>query len=171
MEFRNLSSGDVPGILQIQQEAYKPEFIESSSVFEQRIQLFPAGCLGCFEASKFIAYAIAHPWRLGEIVPFDSLIEKIPLDADCLYIHDVAVSHDHGQEGIARRFITMLVEIAQSRGLKALTGVAVQKSEGIWHRLGFIEKHKLEYAPGGPGKYVIRKLDADESRTKKKRLI
>jgi GNAT superfamily N-acetyltransferase len=157
-EMRPLTAGDLKGVLVVQEEVYTPRFIETETAFSRKLALFPEGCLGCFEMGVLIGYAFAHPWRAPEIVALDAIIDELPLDADCLYIHDIAVTRRHWAEGIAKRLVIALINVARSRGLNVMAGVAVQGSETAWKSLGFVVQHRFEYVPGGSGCHVVMRL-------------
>ncbi|EPE0461780.1 GNAT family N-acetyltransferase [Pseudomonas aeruginosa] len=57
--------------------------------------------------------------------------------ADCLYLHDMAVSSDARGQGVAQQLLAAAEQQARQCSLSALTLVAVQNSASYWQQRGF----------------------------------
>jgi ribosomal protein S18 acetylase RimI-like enzyme len=158
MEFRNLAISELSLVMRLQQQVYMPELVESAQSFERKLTLFSEGSLGCFEPTGMAAYGFGHPWTAGSVVPLGHVIDHLPLDPDCFYIHDVAVSPDCRRRGIARKFVEIFINLARARDLEMLACLAVQDSDKSWEKLGFKPRYRIEYAPGIHGTYMVLPL-------------
>ena len=70
------------------------------------------------------------------IPPLDGLLEQLPGDADCLYLHDVAVLPDF-RGGIARDYVIAIEQLARASGIATLALVSIYATRPLWQRLGF----------------------------------
>lgn len=68
--------------------------------------------------------------------PLDGLLERLPEDADCLYVHDVAVLAE-SRGGVLRAYIADIEQLARASGLATLALVSVYATQPLWQRLGF----------------------------------
>lgn len=148
LKIRSLESADVSAVLSVQADAYLPELLESGETFARKINLFPRGCLGCFEGENLLGYVFSQPWYGTEIIPLDAHLSEIPALPDCYYIHDLAIRKAGRARGIGRRLIDSLFIIADSLGIQRFMLVSVQSSEPFWQRWGFVARRSFEYAAG-----------------------
>ncbi|WP_426615173.1 GNAT family N-acetyltransferase [Bradyrhizobium sp. McL0616] len=126
---------DFLGIVAIAAQIH-PDLPERPKVFMEKMQLYPRGC-GVLVANDAIAgYGLAHPWKQAEIPPLDGFLGRLPEDADCLYVHDVAVLPDF-RGGVARAYVAMIEELARASGIATLALVSVYATRPLWERLGF----------------------------------
>jgi len=150
MNIIRLTLADIPSVLEVQQDAYRPELLEIAETFEKKIRLFPFGCLGCWHEGELAAYVFSHPWRADEILPLDFDLKQVPGEATCLYIHDLAVLQRFRGRGIADQLLENLFSLADSLGYRDYTLVAVQDSEPFWAKYGFQIKTRLTYGASTP---------------------
>ncbi len=64
---------------------------ERVEVFREKIALFGPGCRVLLMGGRVVGYGLAYPWRSDDVPPLDHLLSTIPPDADCLFLHDVAI--------------------------------------------------------------------------------
>jgi GNAT superfamily N-acetyltransferase len=150
MEIKQLSVQDIPAVLEVQVQCYIPELNERGDTFLKKLRLFPKGCMGYWQDSLLGAYVFSHPWKTGEIVPLDFGLNSLPADADCLYIHDLAVSPRLRGKGVGNQLVQQLFKIADSLGIKDFTLVAVQDSEPFWSKYGFRIREEMTYGANVP---------------------
>lgn len=151
MPIRRLELADIPEVLRIQKEAYAPQLLESAATFIRKLTLFPDGCLGYDSDGVLCGYAFAHPWRSGSVAPLHDEFLELPSDADCLFVHDVAVAERQRGRGIGHELILALFGIGERMKVARYTLVAVQASESYWQRFGFRAVETLGYAQGIQG--------------------
>ena len=142
-------------VLKVQHLCYKPELNETSPAFLKKQTLFPKGCLGAWEDGQLCGYVFSHPWRVGEIVPLHTDSYAIPTDADCLYIHDLAVDPNYRSKMIGQAILKSLFDIAAEDRWTIFALVAVQDSEPFWSRWGFEPQKGFEYVPGVKATYMV----------------
>jgi ribosomal protein S18 acetylase RimI-like enzyme len=136
---------------------------ERREVFEEKLRLFPAGCLALEWRGTPVGYGISHPWRLYEIPPLDAFLEKLPASPDCLYLHDIAVTPAARGGRAAARLVALLCDVARKEGVGRIALASVYGTNGFWRRMGFEEvpgdglADKLgSYGPGA--RYMIKPL-------------
>ena len=155
MSVVRLEADDISDVLSVQEECYRSELIESAASFHRKLVLFPEGCFGVRDQGRLTAYIFGHPWKLGQSVPLDSSSYALPEDADCMYVHDLAVAPETRGSGIAAQLIQALISVSAAKGLNAFALVAVQNSEAYWKRWGFSVDHGLEYGTGLAASYML----------------
>ncbi|NMC08450.1 MAG: GNAT family N-acetyltransferase [Candidatus Lokiarchaeota archaeon] len=160
VDTRQLDEADLDAVLDVQRDCYRPGLVESRGSFARKLALFPPGCLGSFDGRELVGYCFSFPWRVGDIFPIDTCVENLPPDPDCLYIHDIAVVPSRRRENVARGLLLRCINLARARGLPSLAGVAVQGSEHVWRRFGFVTSQRVAYAPGEDGIRIVLNLEA-----------
>ena len=113
-----------------------PGLPERPEVFAEKMRLYPDGCRVLIADEEIAGYGLSHPWRRHRIPPLDGFLERLPDDADCLYVHDVAVLPDH-RGGAARAYVAKMEELARASGIAALALVSVYATRPLWERFGF----------------------------------
>ncbi len=155
MDVRELKAADIAQVLDVQKDAYREELLESGDTFSRIIAVFPRGCLGVFVESRLVSYVFSHPWRADRIVPLDDPRTALPVEADCLYIHDLAVRKSYHGKGVGTCLVKALVSLAEDLGIQRLALVAVQESEAFWERWGFRRDEPLMYASNVPATHMV----------------
>lgn len=117
--------------------AIHPGLPERPEVFAEKRALFPEGALKAVGAGTMLGYGLAHPWRLGAIPALDAFLGTLPADADCLYVHDVALLEAARGHGLAGSFVAAMRAVARARGLAALACASVYGTTVLWSRYGF----------------------------------
>jgi N-acetylglutamate synthase-like GNAT family acetyltransferase len=85
---------------------------------------------------EIAGYGLAHPWTRHRIPPLDGFLEQLPGDADCLYVHDVAVLPGF-RGGVAGDYVAAIEQLARASGIATLALVSVYATRPLWERLGF----------------------------------
>ncbi len=155
IQLGTLAAADIPAVLRVQRACYRDELIESADSFLKKLALYGAGCRGAWTKTRLSGYVFAHPWRVGDVVDLDSDSYVLPADANCMYVHDLAVDPSERQQSIASRLFQAVVAVAEERGLNRFALVAVQNSEPFWSRWGFSVQREFPYAPGVPASYML----------------
>lgn len=164
MMWRPMSARDLDAVVALA-DAIHLDHPERPEVFAERLRLFPSGCRVAVAAGgEAVGYAVAHPGRLGKPPALDSLLEALPPAPDCLYVHDVALLPLARGCGLLARLLPQLLAVAQAQGLSRLALVAVNGSEPIWRRLGFVPSESAVQSKlasyGGVASYMIRDATA-----------
>ncbi len=137
---------------------------ERRDVLADKLALFPEGCLVLAGAEDgCLGYALAHPWRLGDAPPLDALLGALPADADCLFIHDVALFPEARGKGAAGACMEHMARVARLRGLPTLALVSVYGTVPLWSRHGFVPHDPPGLAAklgayGDTARYMVARL-------------
>jgi GNAT superfamily N-acetyltransferase len=132
-----MTADDLPVIERIA-EIVHPDYPESGEVPAERLALFPAGCLIAESAEgTVLGYAVSHPGLLGRPPALDSLLGRISPDADCLYLHDVALLPGARGLGFGESLVDLLRALGSRSGVRVLALTAVNRSTPYWRRRGF----------------------------------
>lgn len=157
--WRAMHAGDLPDVERISAIVH-PRYPERDEVPAERLRLFPAGCLIATYNTMTVGYAIAHPGKIGQPPPLDTLLGTLPPDADCLYIHDVALLPETRGLRFGAAAVATLLDLARQHGLACLTLTAVNNSAAFWSRQGLslapINKGLGTY--GDDAAYMVRSL-------------
>lgn len=136
MIWQPLETADIPSVLAIAEQAH-PDLFERPEIFQEKITLFPQGCMKLKIDDQLAGYGFAHPWTLYSVPPLDTFLKRIPIRPDCLYIHDVAIlPHARGRNATGLLFAEYQ-QLATHYGFKALSLVSVYMTTGFWQRFGF----------------------------------
>ena len=157
--WRPMHAGDLPNVERISAIVH-PRYPEREEVPTERLRLFPAGCLIAMRDGAAIGYAIAHPGVMGHPPALDILLGALPGNADCLYIHDVALLPEARGSRLGAAVTAYLAGVARDHGLRRLALTAVNNSAEFWARQGFsaapLAKSLASY--GTDAAYMVRIL-------------
>ena len=116
--WRPMMAADLAAVERIA-EIVHPAYPESEEVPAERLALFPAGCLIAEGAlGEVLGYAVSHPGRLGRPPALDSRLGELPSDADCLYLHDVALLPEARGLGLGELLVDLLRALGIRSGFK-----------------------------------------------------
>lgn len=110
---------------------------EEDIIFEERQRLCPSGCYVLTEGDIVGGYIVAHPWILKNPPALNKFLEQLPLEADCWYIHDIAISESFRGTGAAAVIVEQIASLAISNGFSTIALVAVSGASRYWSRIGF----------------------------------
>ncbi|KAK0742544.1 hypothetical protein B0T21DRAFT_132640 [Apiosordaria backusii] len=133
--WRSMSNNDIPAVTYVADKIHS-NLPESPSVFEERVKLFPEGCLVlATERQEIGGYIILHPIRQRSPPALDTLLGEIPQDADQYYIHDLAILPKFQGRGFAAEGVREILEVSNSYSTTSL--VSVYGTSPFWGRFGF----------------------------------
>ncbi|WP_453955268.1 GNAT family N-acetyltransferase [Bradyrhizobium sp. USDA 377] len=162
--WRPARASDLPAISAIAARIH-PDLPERAEVFAEKMRLYPDGCRALIADDEIVGYGLAHPWKQHRIPPLDVFLELIPDDADCIYLHDVAVLPDF-RGGVARAYVVAIEGLARASAIPALALVSVYATRPLWQRLGFqpvtanTELSEKLASYGNGATYMLRDLAA-----------
>lgn len=134
-DWRLMRAEDIPALMALSERVH-PTFYEGEAMFADRLALFPQGCLVLPLADGTLAaYAIAYPVRRFAPPPLDTVLGRLPADADALYVHDVAVAPEWRGRRLAEPAVERLLLLAEPYGAAVL--VSVYGTPPFWARFGF----------------------------------
>jgi len=140
---RLMTENDLPQVMEIQQQAYETAVLESESVIRARRSSSPQLAWVAEDASGVCAYLFCYPSQVGQVTPLDGDFNS-PADADCLYLHDLAVASRAAGRGIGPALVKQALQRARHHQLRYSALVSVQDSQPFWSRLGYAEHAELD---------------------------
>lgn len=153
--WRAMAVSDLPDVTRIADTVHV-DYPESESVFAERLRLFPAGCRVAVEDRDLVGYGVMHPGRVGRPPGLDAALGGLPADADCLYIHDIALLPGARRHGLGKAALAHAHAAAAAAGLPLLALIATPGAFAYWKRLGFVvhdggpelQRKLASYGPG-----------------------
>ena len=134
--WRGATARDLADILAMADQLH-PSFPEDPAVFAERLQLYPAGMRLLELNGRACGYLVSHPWRAREVPPLNTLLHRLPTEADTFYLHDLALLPAARGGGAARAIVEDMAAHARSQGFATMSLVAVNGSIAFWQRMGF----------------------------------
>jgi len=165
-QIRLMQIDDLGAVVRLQDHCYADEFYEAPQIVNKRLMLYPQSCwVACYQ-DKIWGYLFSYPSRLGQINPLGAEFGQYD-QANCLYLHDMAVSPDARGQGVATALLNAAIRYAGTLDLAHLALVAVQNSADFWHQQHFSHFDKLSDSAdaaltsyGDAAVYLIRPLHA-----------
>lgn len=133
---RLMQATDLPAVVKLQDRCYSAELFEPADLVKRRYLAFPQSCWVATYQDKLWGYLFCYPSLLGKVNPLAEDFTEVT-QADCLYLHDMAVSSDARGQGVAQQLLAAAEQQARQLSLSALTLVAVQNSASYWQQRGF----------------------------------
>lgn len=141
-QIRLMQVADLGAVVRLQDHCYADEFYESPQVVSQRLMLYPQSCWVAVYQDKIWGYLFTYPSKLLHINPLGAEFGQYE-QANCLYLHDMAVSPDARGQGVASALLQTALGYASTLGLNHLALVAVQNSASFWQQQHFISHTDL----------------------------
>jgi hypothetical protein len=161
--WRQVGDADLPHICEIAARVH-PDLPERAEVLAEKMRLYPNGCRVLVSGETIAGYGVSHPWTLHRIPPLDDFLRELPREADCLYVHDVAVLPAY-RGGALVSYVATIAALARAMGIASLALVSVYGTTALWERFGFtaaagdltLQAKLASY--GESAKYMICDLD------------
>jgi GNAT superfamily N-acetyltransferase len=135
-QWRSMTTADIPMVDAIG-EIVHPDFPEDIAVMENRLALFPSGCFIAEAGGIALGYAISHPSVIGRPAALNHVLPALDTAADCLFLHDIALSQASRGLGLGRSLVPQLKAVARHSGFARLGLVSVNNSRAFWTAQGF----------------------------------
>lgn len=164
-KIRLMQHTDLPAVVRLQDSCYADAFFEPADVVYQRLMLYPQSCWVACYREKLWGYLFSYPSLSGQINPLGAEFGRYE-QADCLYLHDMAVSMDARGQGVATALLQTAQAYAATLGLQQLGLVAVQNSTSFWQQHGFVVQTGLSDSAstalssyGADARYLLAALE------------
>ena len=131
-----MQPGDLDRVTEIAAVGF-PEHFEGRDCFENRLGLNPAGCFVLESGGDLEGYLVAYPWRVDAAPALNTLIEAIPVDADVLYLHDLALTPAVRGQGWSKPAMQAVLDLARREQWPTVALVAVNDAVDFWRGHGF----------------------------------
>lgn len=136
-----MAEHDIASILTIQAAAYPTALHEDEQTIRSRLQAVPDCAWVAADNDGIRAYLVAYRTKFGKVTPFAAPFFP-SVDADCLYLHDLAVCPTAAGRGLGPALVRMAWATARQQGLVYSALVSVQGSQDFWRG--------LDYRPASP---------------------
>jgi len=133
---RLMQNADLPAVIKLQDRCYAAELFEPADVVINRFKNCAETCWVALYQDKLWGYLFTYPSVAGNIGALAQDFSPVE-NADCLYLHDMAVSSDARGQGVARALLHQAQDYASAQHFKTLALVAVQNSSSYWQQQGF----------------------------------
>lgn len=133
---RLMQQNDLAAVIRLQDVCYNDDLYEPPEVVHQRLMRHPQSCWVAVYKDKLWGYLFTYPSKVGRVNPLGAEFPQYA-HADCLYLHDVAVSRDARGQGVASALVNHAKAYAAELRLPFLALVAVQNSVDFWQQQGF----------------------------------
>jgi ribosomal protein S18 acetylase RimI-like enzyme len=114
-----------------------PDHPERAEVLAEKFRLYPRGCFVLTPGQGIRGYCFSHPWTRGMVPALDGFLEDLPEKPTTYYVHDLTIDELARGQGQGRAVVPLLLEAAQSVGLRHLSLVAVNRRGPFWRAAGF----------------------------------
>lgn len=166
MHWRSMRFDDLKAVHALADRVHR-DHPEAITVFTERLGLFPRGCRVLAHDDLIGGYVLSHPWHLDSAPKLDTLIWALPADADCLYLHDIAIDAPHRRGGRFHAALAELARLAEDLELDRLALVSVNHTAGLWAHHGFAATVGGRMAPqlasyGADAVYMVKQLGGDQ---------
>jgi GNAT superfamily N-acetyltransferase len=131
-----MQPSDLEAVLRVQAACYPPSMQEAAAVVLGRMRAASASCVVACDPDGVCGYLFAYPSRQGLVTDLDAPFE-IAVDADTLYLHDLAVDPRALGRGLARTLVETVLALARTQGLAHSALVSVQDSARFWSARGY----------------------------------
>lgn len=146
IQITNANPTDLAQIARIQAACYGADFIEDSQAFAAKLHASPDTCWLAHIEQQAIGYLVSVPVSLNTLPTLNAASFEMALDADLLYLHDLAIHPDFRASGAGKQLIQHFKQYAQHTthfNFKGMLLIAVQDSATYWQRHGFEQLNEL----------------------------
>lgn len=145
---------DLPEILRIQALCYHSIEPESPAAYINKLQQAP-DCSFVIEQApqQLLAYVFALPIDITQPPALDADNFVVPADADCLYLHDLAIDPAARGLKLSKLLLEAFFKTAAQRQLTQASLIAIQNSGEFWQHYGFHSQHSISQ-----DLYILQKI-------------
>lgn len=148
---RAMQPSDLTAVLAVQALCYHGDLPESAASLGAKLSAAPDSCFVALQQGELRGYLFSLPWRLGSLPAHDAPACVLPVDADCCYLHDLAVHPEARGSGAAAALLARF--LARAQALEQACLVAVQDSSAYWARQGFAVVTEAALRPASLASY------------------
>lgn len=142
--WRMMDQQDLKRVFDLSADIHKG-YPESSAVFREKLSLFGMGCFVlCDQGGLVQGYCLSHPWSRGTAPRLNALLEKIPIDPDIYFIHDIALARSARRLGYGDRILHVICDLCRLMRIPGIELISVSSTEKFWARRGFMRTEDAE---------------------------
>lgn len=139
IQLRTMQPADLPATLAIQAASHPAHLQESATTLAAKLKLSPQTCWLAEIGGEIQAYLFAHPWTAARPPALDARLDALPVNAELLFLHDLAVHPQAQGQGLAHRLWLMAKAHAQAHAYKEIQLIALASACEFWRKQGFTE--------------------------------
>lgn len=163
VNIRGMRESDLPRIIEIQAASYTEVAPESGESLLAKLRASPTTCFVAESEGSVGGYLFSLPWEFLNPPRLNSHECRLPLNPDCLYLHDLAIAPEWRKVGAGRALVDAFVARLEPLGLGRASLIAVQGSSSYWRRYGFqpvplTEELREKLSSYGDGVVYMEKL-------------
>lgn len=128
---------DLDEILRVQKLCYQDIEPESPEAYINKLEQAPDCAFVIADQNQVLAYLFAMPIILNEPPVLDSADYILPNQANCLYLHDLAIAPNGRGQGLSQPLLNAFFNRAKARELPQSSLIAIQGSTPFWNKYGF----------------------------------
>lgn len=137
LTIRPMRGTDIDSVMSIQAACYSGDIPESRTSLMAKFEASPETCVVAEYEAQVLAYLFALPWLTAAPPSLNAATCELPVNPDCLYLHDLSVSPELRGAGAGAALVATFFELQQQTRLPSACLVAVQNSIAFWRRFGF----------------------------------
>ncbi|QEW05400.1 GNAT family N-acetyltransferase [Nitrincola iocasae] len=138
IQIRLMQPTDLPSVWQVQCACYSHFEPETQASLGAKREASPQSCFVAEQGDILLGYVIAMPWLLGVVPALNDPSCNLPAQADCLYLHDMAIAPAAAGQGVGQRLFEAVTEAGYKLELSKLALTAIEGAKGYWQRHGFV---------------------------------
>lgn len=139
MEIRYAHLGDLPAIVQLEQNSFSPEEQIAEPVLASYVSEGKRTCLVMEEQGQIVGHLLALPSHLNHVT--DALFYgEAVYEGDFLVIASLAVAADHQGQGIGTLLLAGLKEVASEQAYQGISLTCQDSLVGYYEWNGFVER-------------------------------
>lgn len=163
---RLMREHDLPAVISLQSQCYRPEFHEPEAAFASKLRAAPESCWVQEGPEGLQAYMVCLPMEGGTLPALHAPDWHRPPNPDWLYLHDLAIHPAMRAQGLAGLMVGRANELALQQKMAFVGLIAVQGSQPFWARHGFDSGAKASWVPpeklasfGEGATFMLRRLE------------
>lgn len=134
---RPMRAEDIASVLEIQSCCYDETKLESEQSFLAKLKASPTSCFVALVPDGLAGYLVAVPAEAGSPPPLNGPSYSVPLTANALYLHDLALHPAARGTGVAVALIEAYFQALKQLKVQFACLTAVNDSKSFWERYGF----------------------------------
>ena len=133
-----MQATDMAAVWQVQCACYSDLLEpESEMSLAAKRAASPETCFVALQQGQVCGYLIGMPWRFAEVPALNGAECQLPAQADCLYLHDMAIAPDLAGQGVGKLLFAAFRQSAVSLEFARLSLTAVGNAMSYWQQRGF----------------------------------
>lgn len=145
MMIEKLVLKNIPRMIVVGEATFGHSYNDMSDIFQDRIEIFPEGCMGFFQKNSLIGFTTTEIWSRINKISYDSKAsENHDGNGHLLYVSDMAVLPTYQSKGIGSLLLKEIIHLAKKMNLDSIY-LGTTKARKFYEKNGFqFIKHVAE---------------------------